>query len=148
MVGEGNRTALPIWGYFFEKVYADKTLGISKDAKFVQPESMRVETFMDYENFAEKYRNEPDAENPDAGNGTSADYGDLKLEPGQNLGPESQLSEEEKVLKEAKKEEEKKPEPKKEEIKTPAVLSDKDKKATDTKKKDEKKKNDPKPGGN
>ncbi len=148
MVGEGNRTALPIWGYFFEKVYADKTLGISKDAKFVQPESMKVETFMDYENFAEKYRNEPDAENPDAGNGTSADYGDLKLEPGQNLGPESQLSEEEKVLKEAKKQDEKKPDSKKEEIKTPAVLTDKDKKATDTKKKDEKKKTDPKPGGN
>lgn len=155
MVGEGNRTAMPIWGYFFDRVYNDKTLGISKDAKFVQPESMKVETFMDYEDFANKYKNEPDAENPDAGNGTSADYNDLILTPEQNLGTESQLSEEQKVLKEAKKEEEQK----KEELKNsqPAVLSDAEKmkrmaaekeaKEKDTKKKDEKKKNETKPGG-
>ena len=146
MVGEGNRTALPIWGYFFEKVLNDRTLAISKDVKFVQPESMKVETFMDYENFADKYRNEPDAENPDAGNGTSADYGDLQLNPDQTLGPESQLSEEQKILQEAKKGD-KKPDPKKEEMKPPAILSDKDKKAIDPKKKDEKKKSETKPGG-
>ncbi len=156
MVGEGNRTAMPIWGYFFDRVYNDKTLGISKDAKFVQPESMKVETFMDYEDFANKYKDEPDAENPDAGNGTSADYNDLILTPEQNLGTESQLSEEQKVLQEAKKEEEKK----KEELKNsqPAVLSDAEKmkkiaaekeaKDKETKKKDEKKKSDSKPGGN
>ncbi len=117
MVGEGNRTALPIWGYFFERVLNDKTLGISKDAKFVQPESMKVETFMDYENFAEKYRNEPDAENPDAGNGTSSDYNDLKLTPDPTLGPESQISEEQKVLQEAKKQADKNPEQKKDQTK-------------------------------
>lgn len=144
MVGEGNRTALPIWGYFFDKVYNDKTLGISNESKFVQPASMKQETFMDFENFADKYRNEPDAENPDAGNGTSADYNDVRLDPVQNLGPESQLSEEQKIILEAKKDAEKKPEPKKEELKPPAVLTDKDKKAADLKKKDEKKK----PGGN
>lgn len=117
MVGEGNRTALPIWGYFFEKVMADKTLGISKDAKFVQPESMKVESFMDYENFADRYSDEPDAENPDAGNGTSEDYGDLKLTPDPTLGPESVLTEEQKVLQEAKKQDDKKSDGKKEETK-------------------------------
>jgi penicillin-binding protein 1A len=149
MVGEGNRTALPIWGYFFEKVQNDKTLAINKDVKFVQPESMKVETFMDYENFADRYRNEPDAENEDAGNGTSADYGDMELKPEQNLGPESQLNDaEQKIIQEAKKET-----PKTEDKKTDAQKtedkkqqSDKDKKPpakTDDKKKPEK----PKPGG-
>jgi penicillin-binding protein 1A len=132
MVGEGNRTALPIWGYFFEKVMADKTLGISKDAKFVQPESMKVESFMDYENFADRYSNEPDAENPDAGNGTSEDYGDLKLTPDPTLGPESQLTEEQKVLQEVKKQDEKKSDGKKEETKP---VSDKNKAEEKKKKK-------------
>ncbi|MEJ8816324.1 transglycosylase domain-containing protein [Lacibacter sp. H407] len=129
MVGEGNRTALPIWGYFFEKVLADKTLGITKEAKFVQPESMKVESFMDYENFADRYRNEPDAENPDAGNGTSSDYGDLNLTPDATLGPESQLTEEQKVLQEAKKQEEKKPDTKKDPTK-PAATNDPKKDST------------------
>ena len=129
MVGEGNRTALPIWGYFFEKVLADKTLGITNAAKFVQPESMKVESFMDYENFADRYRNEPDAENPDAGNGTSSDYGDLNLTPDATLGPESQLTEELKVLQEAKKQEEKKPDTKKDPTK-PAATNDPKKDST------------------
>jgi penicillin-binding protein 1A len=124
MVGEGNRTAMPIWGYFFQKVQNDKTLGIAKDAKFVQPESMKVETFMDYESFYEKYRNEPDAENPDAGSGTSEDYNQLQLEPEKDLGTESQLvsEDEQKIIQEVKKEpakEEKKPEEKKPEGKKP-----------------------------
>jgi penicillin-binding protein 1A len=129
MVGEGNRTALPIWGYFFEKVMADKTLAVSKDAKFMQPESMKVETFMDFENFADRYRNEPDAENPNEGNGTSSDYDDLNLKPDATLGPESQLSEEQKVLQEAKK-----PDEKKEPVKPAANTSDKQKKDTTKKK--------------
>lgn len=114
MVGEGNRTALPIWGYFMDLVQRDQTLGISRDAKFVQPESMKVETFMDFENFADQYRNEPDAENPDGGNGTSSDYNDLQLTPDPTLGPESQIDEERKVLQEAKKQDDKKQDPKKE----------------------------------
>lgn len=36
-LGYGAAAALPIWRYFFEKVYADKTLGIDKEAKFVIP---------------------------------------------------------------------------------------------------------------
>jgi penicillin-binding protein 1A len=126
MVGEGNRTALPIWGYFMSSVLNDKTLGIAKDVKFVQPESMKVETFMDYENFADKYRNEPDAENPDAGSGTSSDFDQMQYSPENNIGPESELNkDEQKVLQEAKKEpavvkpEEKKPDVKSEEKQPP-----------------------------
>jgi penicillin-binding protein 1A len=33
----GGSVARPIWEAFFKKVYADKTLGIEKDARFVQP---------------------------------------------------------------------------------------------------------------
>ena len=126
MVGEGNRTALPIWGYFFDKVFNDKTLAISNQAKFVQPESMKMETFMDFENFADRYRNEPDAENPDAGNGTSSDYNDLKLTPDPTLGPESQISEEQKVLQEAKKQADKNTDPKKDQPKPTATDPKKD----------------------
>ncbi len=143
MVGEGNRTALPIWGYFFDRVLNDKALGISKEAKFVQPESMKVETFLDYEDFANKYRNEPDAENTDAGNGTSADYDDPVLVPETNVGPESQLSDlEQKVIQEAKTET--KPDTKKPaDDKKP--LADKDKKPSPANKTDDKKKADTKP---
>ncbi|MFN8265261.1 MAG: transglycosylase domain-containing protein [Chitinophagaceae bacterium] len=143
MVGEGNRTALPIWGYFFDRVLNDKALGISKEAKFVQPESMKVETFLDYEDFANKYRNEPDAENTDAGNGTSADYDDPVLVPETNVGPESQLSDlEQKVIQEAKTET--KPDTKKPaDDKKP--LADKDKKPSPANKTDDKKKAETKP---
>ncbi len=74
MTGEGSRMALPIWGYFFSKAYSDNTLGLQKEADFPQPASMKVESIMDYENFAEKYKNEPDAENEDAGSGNADDF--------------------------------------------------------------------------
>lgn len=35
--GQGARMALPIWGYFMKKVYADKSLKISPDDKFPKP---------------------------------------------------------------------------------------------------------------
>lgn len=36
-LGYGGQAARPIWEKFFQKVYADKTLGIEKEARFVQP---------------------------------------------------------------------------------------------------------------
>lgn len=35
--GQGARMALPIWAIYMKKVWADKTLGISPDDKFVKP---------------------------------------------------------------------------------------------------------------
>lgn len=35
--GQGAKMALPIWAIFMNKVWADKTLGISKEDKFVKP---------------------------------------------------------------------------------------------------------------
>ncbi len=58
-VYQGGRVARPIWEYFFQKVYADKSLGIDKDAKFVIP--------ADLENSVD----------------SSANYNDLIAEPNQ-----------------------------------------------------------------
>ena len=106
MVGEGNRTALPIWGYFFDKLYRDPMLGMDPNLKFVQPASMKVESFMDYEDFANKYRNEPDAEAENAGSGTSNDYELLPMEePASNPTPETKKPPTElKIIEELKKE--------------------------------------------
>ena len=35
--GQGARMALPIWGYFMQRVYKDKSLGITQDDRFVKP---------------------------------------------------------------------------------------------------------------
>lgn len=40
-LGYGGKAALPIWEYFFQKAMSDKTLGLDKTAKFVQPENIR-----------------------------------------------------------------------------------------------------------
>lgn len=42
-MGAGGNMALPIWAKFFEKVYADSTLGITQEAFFTQPEGFHVD---------------------------------------------------------------------------------------------------------
>ncbi|MEI8279989.1 MAG: transglycosylase domain-containing protein [Bacteroidota bacterium] len=37
-LGQGSAAALPIWAYFIRRVFADKTLGIDQNARFVQPD--------------------------------------------------------------------------------------------------------------
>ncbi|WP_025742851.1 penicillin-binding protein 1A [Aquimarina pacifica] len=49
--GQGAAMALPIWGLFMKKCYADKTLSISKKA-FAQPEELSIE--VDCEAFKKK----------------------------------------------------------------------------------------------
>ncbi len=89
MTGEGNRMALPIWGYFFSKAYNDKSLGLNTDATFVPPASMNVESSMDYEDFTQKYKDEPDAEGTDMGSGNSEDFlNENELQENQDLLPE------------------------------------------------------------
>ncbi|MBZ0097729.1 MAG: transglycosylase domain-containing protein [Taibaiella sp.] len=38
-LGQGAAAALPIWAYFMQRVYADKSLGISPESKFEEPEN-------------------------------------------------------------------------------------------------------------
>lgn len=97
--GMGGAAARPIYEYFFQKVYADKTLGIEKDARFVQPESMKNEAMFDYMNVIDQTP-PPGAEGTDQGNGKANEY---LTEPDSSKVPvESELNNEEKnILKEA-----------------------------------------------
>ena len=40
--GQGANMALPIWGYFFKRVLADKSLGYSEDMVFEKPEGFNI----------------------------------------------------------------------------------------------------------
>ncbi len=69
----GGSVARPIWENFFKKVYADKTLGIDRDAKFVKP--------ADYNNQVNsadlipiEIEPNPAGEGEDQGVGTEEDY--------------------------------------------------------------------------
>src|SRR5579862_157205 len=97
-LGEGGHAAAPIWEYFFAKVLADKTLGLDKKTKFVQPENMQIQGTYDYGNLISKTP-PPGAEGADQGNGNASEYMDTST---QRIPVDSKLStDEEKVLKEA-----------------------------------------------
>lgn len=104
-LGYGGQASRPIWEYFFQKVYADKTLGIDKDARFAQPEQMRNEVMYDYMNIIDQSPL-PGAEGEDQGNGAADQY---LMEPDDSYVPiESEIpKDEENVLKEARQSEKK-----------------------------------------
>lgn len=96
-LGEGGRAARPIWEYFFQKALTDKTLGLDKNAKFVQPENLR--TTYDIGGPIDRIP-EPGAEGDNVGNGTADEY--LGIPDTQNIPTDSkQALEEQKVLEEA-----------------------------------------------
>ncbi|NML22166.1 penicillin-binding protein [Pseudoflavitalea sp. G-6-1-2] len=98
-LGEGGQAARPIWEYFFQKAFADKTLGLDRSAKFVQPENMKTESFYDYYNIIDKTP-PPGAEGENVGSGGADDF--LGTPDTQNIPTESkQAMEEQKVLQEA-----------------------------------------------
>jgi len=47
--GQGANMALPVWGYFFKKVLADKTLNITEDMEFEKPEDFNINLDCDEE---------------------------------------------------------------------------------------------------
>ena len=78
----GGSVARPIWEAFFQKVYADKALGIYKDAKFAKPSEMENElNSADLETLIENTSPGGD----DEGVGNPQDY----LPSKDYLGPES-----------------------------------------------------------
>lgn len=116
-LGEGGQAARPIWEYFFKKAFADKTLGLDKTAKFVQPENMKTESFYDYYNFIDQTP-PPGAEGENVGNGGVNDF--LGIPDTQNIPTESkQAMEEQKVLQEALNAKNQVPTGKKDSTKTP-----------------------------
>lgn len=71
--GFGGAAARPIWEAFFAKVYADKSLGIDKNARFVKPANLDNEiNAADY--IPEEMQIEPTAQGEDQGIGTADDY--------------------------------------------------------------------------
>jgi penicillin-binding protein 1A len=83
--GFGAGAARPIWEIFFQKVLADKTLGIEKDAKFVKPAGLENEiNSADIMNLIDNVP-PPAAEGEDQGVGKEQDY-DTNHE---YIGPES-----------------------------------------------------------
>jgi len=86
-----------MWEYFFAKVLADKTLGIERQAKFIQPENMRREMMYDYMNIEKTAP--PGAEGANQGNGNANKY--LDTSP-PTVPVDSKLSpDEQKILQEA-----------------------------------------------
>ena len=83
--GDGARMARPIWEYFFKKVYADKTLGIDRDARFAKPADLENEIFSADPSEIISNIPPPGAEGEDVGVGKEKDY-DLNNE---YIGPES-----------------------------------------------------------
>jgi penicillin-binding protein 1A len=97
-LGYGAQAARPIWEYFFNKVLNDKTLGIDRQAKFIQPENIRKGMIYNYANLIEKTA-PPGAEGANEGNGRANQY--LDTSP-PTVPVDSKLTpEEQKVLKEA-----------------------------------------------
>jgi penicillin-binding protein 1A len=96
-LGYGAQAARPIWEYFFAKVLADRTLGIDRQAKFIQPENVRKEMMYDYMNIEKTAP--PGAEGGNQGNGRSNQYIDTSPP---TVPVDSKLSpEEQKILQEA-----------------------------------------------
>lgn len=80
----GGSVARPIWENFFKKVYADKTLGIEKDAKFIKPENLENE--INSADILESIDDsDPGAQGQDQGVGTEQDYNNSN----EYIGPES-----------------------------------------------------------
>ncbi len=100
-VGQGAQMAMPIWAYFFQEVYKDKTLEISPTARFIQPASVKELYFQQL--------NEPAFDSfmieGDDDYGGSNEYIDVPVSDGrERVVTESKLTpEEEKILEEAKK---------------------------------------------
>ncbi len=71
-LGEGGRSARPIWEYFYAKITADKDLGLNRRSRFVQPENMKADMY-DYSHIIDQTQ-PPGAEGNDQGNGNANQY--------------------------------------------------------------------------
>ncbi|MDO9374676.1 MAG: transglycosylase domain-containing protein [Bacteroidota bacterium] len=75
----GNEMALPKWGYFMKKVYADKTLPYGRMSEFEEPAEMANNPiYADANNFNDIISQ--GGENIDHGNGDATDFTDEPLE--------------------------------------------------------------------
>ena len=71
----GNEMALPEFGYFMQKVYADRRLGIDPKAEFQRPAELDNNPIYADQNFAGLYQKDDGADfSEDQGNGDAGDY--------------------------------------------------------------------------
>ncbi|MBD0332915.1 MAG: penicillin-binding protein, partial [Chitinophagaceae bacterium] len=101
-LGYGGYAARPIWEAFFKKVYADKSLGIDKEAIFQKPADLLNEINSADINSIIEDEPEPNAEGYNVGNGDAVDYGNIDTTH-EDLGPESKPIDEDAQKKDAKK---------------------------------------------
>jgi penicillin-binding protein 1A len=84
--GYGGTAARPIWESFYKKVYADKKLGIDRDARFSKPDDLELEmNSADPLNLIDVVP--PAAEGEDQGVGNESDFEIIKTR--EYIGPES-----------------------------------------------------------
>ncbi|MGC4034541.1 MAG: transglycosylase domain-containing protein [Chitinophagaceae bacterium] len=85
-LGYGGEAARPIWEYFFKKVFADKSLGIEKDARFNKPAEIENEINTSDSALGINAAN-PGGQGEDQGVGTSNDF---QPQTNEYIPPESQ----------------------------------------------------------
>ena len=87
----GAQMAMPAWGYFFQQVFQDKTLGIDPLAKFQVPENLKNEEIFDYQELSGGEK-PPPAEGENTATGTSADFIDIPISSGnEKVSTESKI---------------------------------------------------------
>lgn len=85
--GYGGYAAMPIWERFYRKVYADKKLGIEKDARFSKPADVDLEIKSDDLLDLIDAMPPPGAEGVDQGVGKESDFEIIRSN--EYIGPES-----------------------------------------------------------
>ncbi|MET7001398.1 penicillin-binding protein 1A [Chitinophaga defluvii] len=102
-IGQGANTGLPIWAYFMQKVYADKTLKVDNNSQFAVPANMQSDIYLNYDSNVQ-----PGAEAEDQGNGAADDYLDVG-QYGEETQPAPAAKEKEKEKEQGKEKETPKP---------------------------------------
>ncbi len=82
----GNEMALPKWGYFMKKVYADKTLPYGNILKFEEPANLANNPIYADENFVNLANKGDSSQYDDQGNGNAGDFIDAPLTENANTG--------------------------------------------------------------
>lgn len=86
--GFGGTAARPVWEAFFKKVYADKSLGIDRDAVFAKPAELQNQTSSATISDIIDGAPIPNAEGENVGVGNANDFGTLDTNH-EYIGPES-----------------------------------------------------------
>jgi penicillin-binding protein 1A len=100
-VGQGGYAAMPIWAYFFKKLYEDKSLGYTQEIKFEKPAIDENSIIADYFNNSGGggggHRTQGQL-NDENSNGEAGDYAAPITDEGNSYEPDQQLTPEEQKI--------------------------------------------------